>query len=164
MAKIGRNEPCPCGSGMKYKKCCLSIAEQTGSTPTRQEITVSEEVAKFQQRAARGEASLQATGVFIYCSTADGDAWLFEATENDALQLACGKKAIPVEISEDQDEIGIKWSHQFEIKDQRLETRAYADNSIESHTNYPVSAIKAEIAAIMKNVSPHLIKGIHIKE
>jgi SEC-C motif len=21
--KIGRNEPCPCGSGRKYKKCCL---------------------------------------------------------------------------------------------------------------------------------------------
>lgn len=20
--KIGRNEPCPCGSGLKYKKCC----------------------------------------------------------------------------------------------------------------------------------------------
>lgn len=20
----GRNEPCPCGSGMKYKKCCLN--------------------------------------------------------------------------------------------------------------------------------------------
>ncbi len=26
-AKIGRNEPCPCGSGKKYKKCC----EKTGS-------------------------------------------------------------------------------------------------------------------------------------
>ena len=24
MAKIGRNAPCPCGSGKKYKKCCLS--------------------------------------------------------------------------------------------------------------------------------------------
>jgi len=23
--KIGRNEPCPCGSGKKYKKCCLKI-------------------------------------------------------------------------------------------------------------------------------------------
>jgi len=23
MAKIGRNEPCPCGSGKKYKACCL---------------------------------------------------------------------------------------------------------------------------------------------
>ena len=21
--KIGRNAPCPCGSGKKYKKCCL---------------------------------------------------------------------------------------------------------------------------------------------
>ncbi len=24
-AKIGRNEPCPCGSGKKYKKCCGSV-------------------------------------------------------------------------------------------------------------------------------------------
>jgi tetratricopeptide (TPR) repeat protein len=23
MAEIGRNAPCPCGSGKKYKKCCL---------------------------------------------------------------------------------------------------------------------------------------------
>lgn len=23
-AKIGRNEPCPCGSGKKYKRCCIS--------------------------------------------------------------------------------------------------------------------------------------------
>ena len=22
-AKVGRNEPCPCGSGKKYKKCCI---------------------------------------------------------------------------------------------------------------------------------------------
>ena len=22
--KIGRNEPCPCGSGKKYKRCCLA--------------------------------------------------------------------------------------------------------------------------------------------
>jgi len=23
--KLGRNEPCPCGSGRKYKKCCLGL-------------------------------------------------------------------------------------------------------------------------------------------
>lgn len=23
--KVGRNDPCPCGSGLKYKKCCLPI-------------------------------------------------------------------------------------------------------------------------------------------
>lgn len=22
--KIGRNDPCPCGSGKKYKKCCMN--------------------------------------------------------------------------------------------------------------------------------------------
>jgi preprotein translocase subunit SecA len=21
--KVGRNDPCPCGSGKKYKRCCL---------------------------------------------------------------------------------------------------------------------------------------------
>jgi hypothetical protein len=25
--KIGRNEPCPCGSGKKYKRCCLEKSE-----------------------------------------------------------------------------------------------------------------------------------------
>ena len=27
--KIGRNDPCPCGSGKKYKKCCLNKIEST---------------------------------------------------------------------------------------------------------------------------------------
>ena len=26
-AKIGRNDPCPCGSGKKYKKCCLNLLD-----------------------------------------------------------------------------------------------------------------------------------------
>jgi len=26
--KIGRNDPCPCGSGKKYKKCCGSVANR----------------------------------------------------------------------------------------------------------------------------------------
>ena len=24
--KLGRNDPCPCGSGRKYKQCCLKLA------------------------------------------------------------------------------------------------------------------------------------------
>ncbi|MBO4548200.1 MAG: SEC-C domain-containing protein [Abditibacteriota bacterium] len=26
--KVGRNEPCPCGSGKKFKKCCLPKYER----------------------------------------------------------------------------------------------------------------------------------------
>ena len=29
-AKIGRNDPCPCGSGKKYKNCCLESGKYEG--------------------------------------------------------------------------------------------------------------------------------------
>jgi tetratricopeptide (TPR) repeat protein len=37
MSKIGRNDPCPCGSGKKYKRCCLprhdaAAAERAAAT------------------------------------------------------------------------------------------------------------------------------------
>jgi uncharacterized protein YecA (UPF0149 family) len=30
-AKVGRNDPCPCGSGKKYKKCCLNAGSAPGA-------------------------------------------------------------------------------------------------------------------------------------
>jgi tetratricopeptide (TPR) repeat protein len=35
MAKTGRNDPCPCGSGNKYKRCCLEKDEAAASAATR---------------------------------------------------------------------------------------------------------------------------------
>jgi hypothetical protein len=35
MAKIGRNDPCLCGSGKKYKKCCESLALQAAAERAR---------------------------------------------------------------------------------------------------------------------------------
>ncbi len=48
--KVGRNDPCPCGSGKKYKKCCLikeesRRAEKTSATPT--EIGLRNKVLSF---------------------------------------------------------------------------------------------------------------------
>ncbi len=31
MAKPGRNDPCPCGSGQKYKRCCLTKDQEVES-------------------------------------------------------------------------------------------------------------------------------------
>jgi len=45
MSKTGRNEPCPCGSGKKYKKCCLakeqrrSVSSTSTSTSRRKDST-----------------------------------------------------------------------------------------------------------------------------
>ena len=34
-AKAGRNEPCPCGSGKKFKKCCGSPLRQKAQMPAQ---------------------------------------------------------------------------------------------------------------------------------
>ena len=36
MGEVGRNEPCPCGSGRKYKKCCLEKDEAAWRVDERQ--------------------------------------------------------------------------------------------------------------------------------
>jgi SEC-C motif-containing protein len=50
--KTGRNDPCPCGSGKKYKKCCL--AEQTPESPSAG-LTPAELVEARRQAFAKGD-------------------------------------------------------------------------------------------------------------
>ncbi len=45
MDKTGRNDPCPCGSGRKYKKCCL--ARDGGRSPATSIEQVYAEVAEL---------------------------------------------------------------------------------------------------------------------
>jgi len=32
MEKVGRNDTCPCGSGEKYKKCCLNNPQKSSQS------------------------------------------------------------------------------------------------------------------------------------
>jgi hypothetical protein len=41
VAKIGRNDPCPCGSGKKYKLCCLKKRQKNTSDTRQQEAAAS---------------------------------------------------------------------------------------------------------------------------
>jgi hypothetical protein len=40
MGKIARNDPCPCGSGQKYKKCCLAKDDLVASRRRDEESSV----------------------------------------------------------------------------------------------------------------------------
>jgi tetratricopeptide (TPR) repeat protein len=40
MVKAGRNQPCPCGSGKKYKRCCLPKDEAAASETLSQPDTL----------------------------------------------------------------------------------------------------------------------------
>jgi tetratricopeptide (TPR) repeat protein len=54
MAKIGRNDPCPCGSGKKYKKCCESAAlAQSAERARAAQLAASERLLATPPRGAR---------------------------------------------------------------------------------------------------------------
>ncbi|MGC8718773.1 MAG: SEC-C metal-binding domain-containing protein [Thermodesulforhabdaceae bacterium] len=44
--KISRNDPCPCGSGKKYKKCCMPIHEEIKKTMPKDELLRREQQAR----------------------------------------------------------------------------------------------------------------------
>jgi len=60
--KIGRNDPCPCGSGSKYKRCCLPQhgAERRAFQPDESEAAEEEHLAR--QMAAFVEPLLRKGG------------------------------------------------------------------------------------------------------
>jgi len=58
ISRIGRNDPCPCGSGKKYKKCCLDREPAAASVPA--DISPAELVQR------RGQAFSAGDFAFIY--------------------------------------------------------------------------------------------------
>ena len=50
MKKIGRNEPCPCGSGKKYKNCCFKKDNYLRNLPDDALSRLKEEFSKYDQK------------------------------------------------------------------------------------------------------------------
>jgi len=50
MTRIGRNDPCPCGSGKKYKKCCLAKEDQFASRRRDEERAVQTAISWLEDR------------------------------------------------------------------------------------------------------------------
>lgn len=164
MAKIGRNEPCLCGSGMKFKKCCLVKQKQASEplpadSPAPAPARLETEVAAIRQAALQREEKVRQVGVFVLFSTAEGDAWLLEASERDALHLVASGKEIEVSIEEDSKLIEVNWSHTFSVDAKRFEVTAYQDGKKDMYEKYPVLRIHAALKGIQKRLrgkSPHV--------
>jgi tetratricopeptide (TPR) repeat protein len=60
MATPGRNDPCPCGSGKKYKKCCLPKEEAEQG-----KVIAKEQAVREQRAAARRLQERQAKAAFL---------------------------------------------------------------------------------------------------
>ena len=87
--KIGRNDPCPCGSGKKYKQCHERMAEQSDWSKKALYVV--------------GAALVLGLGGFVYSATsmpADGRVWSAEhghwhAADGSELGAAATPRFVP---------------------------------------------------------------------
>lgn len=167
MGKIGRNEACPCGSGRKFKRCCLGKQQTASSNLTevqKTQISLQNAISTIQKAASQGVQKVHELGVFVLFSTTGGDAWLLEVTDSDALQVAADKEILTVDFEENPETIEINWSHTFEIKDRQFVITAYKDKKVEIIENYPTHPIRAAIKRIRKKYSPELLESVHVDQ
>ncbi len=160
--KIGRNDPCFCGSGKKFKKCCQG---RRTATPAAQPAipSVKSEVARIQASALAGKAAVMTLGVFVLFATTAGDAWLLEVTDMDAIQVARGGEAIEVEIEENPETIEINWSHKFAVQNRKFVLTSYKDQSEEIKADYPAHTILSTVKKIRSRIPPQLLGNIHLE-
>lgn len=163
MARVGRNDLCPCGSGIKYKRCCLRQRQaQAAVSPLGQlKISLMAEIERIQAAARSGEETVRELGVFVMWAS-KGDAWLLEITESDAVQVASGGEPLPVPIDENPETIAINWSHIFAIRDKQLFLTAYADKEEICLEQAPTQRIHAALRRIRKRFSPEQLSQVHV--
>ena len=167
MVKIGRNDACPCGSGKKFKRCCLGKqqAESAGlSEMQKAQISLQNAISSIQEAASKGIQKVHELGVFVLFSTTGGDAWLLEVTQSDALQVAAKREILTVDLEENPETIEVNWSHTFEIKNKQFVITAYKDKKITEISDYPTHPILAAIKRIKKKFSPELLESVHMDQ
>jgi hypothetical protein len=165
MGKIGRNDACPCGSGKKFKRCCLGKQQAVSgnlSEVQKAQISLQNAINTIQKAASQGLQKVHELGVFVLFSTTGGDAWLLEVTQSDALQVAADKEILTVDFEENPETIEISWTHTFEIKEKQFVITAYKDKSVAAIENYPTHPISAAIKRIKKKYSPELLESVHV--
>lgn len=163
--KIGRNDPCPCGSGQKYKRCCYGKVDfKPAQGQPQPQITLKSEIEKLQESAVNKEKMVKPLGVFILLSTEDGDGWLLEISEMDAVQVADKGTKIDVDLDENPETIEINWTHRFAIRRKKFITTAYADDKETIWEDYPAHSIFAAIQRVRKKFPKELLNSIHLNE
>ncbi len=165
MAKIGRNEKCPCRSGKKFKHCCALKDTRVQPQPTANQtmkVTLMNAVKRIQQDAVSRKVLFRELGVFFFFSTADGDAWLMEMTECDCVQVAKGGVALEAPIDENSETIEINWSHTYAIANRQIDITAYADKTVQQLENAPWRELNAAMQRIREKFSDEQLKKVHL--
>jgi hypothetical protein len=127
-------------------------------------ISLLTEIERIQAAARSGEETVRDLGVFILWATRNGDAWLLEITESDAVQVATGGEVLAVPIDENPETIAINWSHTFAIRERKFYLTAYADKQETCLDAAPTQRISAAVKRIKKKYPQELLSQVHLSE
>jgi len=172
MPKIGRNDPCVCGSGLKYKKCCLpkeaerqrTLAQAGVDGPAKNRRPIRAAVETVRKAAGEKRQVVWPLGVLLLFSTTEGDAWLLEVTERDALLLAERGEDLEVSIEENPETTEIEWSHSFVLQGERFVVTSYREKVETVYEGYPVKKIAKAMRDIQVKMPPELEGRVHPAE
>ncbi|RWX45485.1 hypothetical protein H206_02148 [Candidatus Electrothrix aarhusensis] len=122
------------------------------------------EIAKIQQDAFNFKARVYQLGVFIFFSIENGDAWVLEATDSDAVQVATEGQPHKPPVTEDKERIVVDWSHNFDLQDKRLFMTEYSDGTEKEITAAPTQQINAALRRIIKQYPKEILNKVHIRD
>lgn len=95
--KVGRNDPCPCGSGNKYKKCCLSEAAPPPAADAREAPS---------EAVRTRDAAIAALARFAGRPE-------FDEFRAEAERVFSGQRALAPSRAELDDDVGVKFAFFF---------------------------------------------------
>jgi hypothetical protein len=96
-------------------------------------------------RAMAGDARVVSLGPLVFFSTATGDAWVLDAEDNLALQLAAAGTRLSFAITETGERFAIEWAGTFRIEGD-LMTFAERAGKLRAIMGYPTREIAAALA------------------
>lgn len=80
-----------------------------------QEVSITGEAEYIVARAMAEDARIVSLPPLVFFSTATGDAWMLDADDSLAVQLAAAKTRLPFAITETRERFAIEWPGSFRI-------------------------------------------------
>ena len=130
----------------------------------RMKVSLLGEIARIQRDASECKARVYQLGVFIFFSMENGDAWVLEATDSDAVQVAAQGMPHKPPVTEDKERIVVDWSHSFALQQKRLVMTAYKDGREREIIAAPTQQINAALRRIVKLYPEELLNKVHIRD
>ncbi len=116
-----RNDPCPCGSGKKFKKCCMQNITSIDKTDLKVEevnksyLHIRKEIEYIISKANEGKQIIVLIPPLVFFSTDSGDAWMLDVDDSLALRLLNNFENCQYTVLESNSKYSIEWKGSFEI-------------------------------------------------